>query len=309
MNKAAKSSKSKASKGAGQSKAPGETSSRGPPAPSSVSPTCSLTSKVARAELLLSQSFSFTSSPPNAHRTLGTSSFARSRLDTSFDLLSTPSGSRRLVDAGLSFGSAFSASRAPATPGSKQRVARVGEQVQWMSLNGSPLVGVIAADGKVREIARSSNGAALQEDGQFSASTPPSHTLGASTRSSLFNVSSSGQRKLRLSPADMGEDSIGDDLPDEATYTAQIIAAETSRRALQQNSQQQSSARPSQRHAQTSSAAKARTRPSIALPKVGKTLDLATASPRDLEGLSPDSKARVKEAIKRYHQEQQSRWD
>ena len=302
------------------------------------------------------QSLAFPSSPSTANRNGSqppSSSFFNPRLDAgNVDALSTPSGSRRLIDAGASFStimgggsssilgsSSFarptssSKNRAATqlaagltTPGGRSRIARVGERVQWMSLNGSPLVGVIDSDGRLKQISVGSGGGAT---GGSSRNLSDQETLEAAFMStslseqvprSSFVVSSDADADRTGTGADEG--GADDSLPDEAAYTAQIIAAETSRRVREYSQQQLNRAQNLQHQRLQSSGAtarppvtktkaapaKAKNRHSVILGQSGRELDLATASPKDLDGLSPRTRDKAREAILRYHQEQQSRW-
>ncbi len=212
--------------------------------------------------------------------------------------------------------------KVPSTPGGRPRAARAGERVQWTSINGSPLTGIITADGRVKTLPHAqAHDRAPDTDEVFGDSSGA--LLSGSSRSGLFPGSkasnsggvgpsrfSSANANIVPSSSDLGDDdSIGDDLPDEALLTKQIMEQEQSRRGDRQAAQQQStrsggssatSSRPplsraggSHLNGGGSAAAK---RSSIVLPKLGE-FDPLTADPKRLDSLSPRSQAEAKRLI------------
>ncbi|KDN51364.1 hypothetical protein K437DRAFT_261844 [Tilletiaria anomala UBC 951] len=223
------------------------------------------------------------SSPAPRSNAMSSSKF-HSRLDA---------GSRRMVDAGLSFapaagsssfgGGAVGGSSTPSsalarglmTPGGRPRAARTGEHVQWMSLNGSPLTGVIGPDGRVRQLDQASSSRGMftssernldeLEEDRFDAVLSssfltsmqhlPRNSLGLPGVAGGSSSTGKGTEKGRTAPSATAsnaaataitseafdpEDSLVDDLPDEAAYTAQggtaiaALAAATTAHAQQQ---------------------------------------------------------------------------
>ncbi|PWN49169.1 hypothetical protein IE53DRAFT_369994 [Violaceomyces palustris] len=199
----------------------------------------------------------------------------------------------------------------PPTPaGGKPRVARVGERIQWKSLNGSPIVGVIGPDGFARPIqTTTANSPGDPEDEGFNPLVLPplSSAMGKRTTSSGL---------LQDEDNDVDDDN---ELPDEEEYTARILAAEALRRSRTNGSSRTTAKQRTNKTTSSSSSS-----PSIPFPneKVrhnkkrasivlgsGTEIDLATASPGDLEGLSPDSKVKAREAVRRFYESMRSKWD
>lgn len=131
----------------------------------------------------------------------------------------------------------------PATPnGGKPRAARAGEKIQWQSINGSPITGVIGPDGVVRPLPASSarpktklNTASTQygddEDIEDSLSKlAKGLDAGYPKRKSGETVEGWYESSSRLVPTSDALDD-EDELPDEEALTAQVLAEESQRRA------------------------------------------------------------------------------
>lgn len=166
-------------------------------------------------------------------------------------------------------------SAVPATPRSAGRAGRPGERISYQSLNGSPIFGVVGPDRVVQPDA--------SETGEF-----------ADALEGTEGVSGLGG-----SDPDF-------DLPDEAAYTAEVLAAAEAQRGAASSSSAGSGSGSS---STTIIGRKGKgARASITLGATGRELDLATASPEDLEGCSPETRKKAREAKLKWLEEQRARW-